>query len=408
MPVRNPKSEGPPFFGIRHSDFVRISDFGLRICVHALLLLTCLSVSAAASYTNYFLPGVKTNSGKAVHVVQLDRRLGDWQFRPVLANTTYNGLSTLRELIAFSTNWGVPLAAINGDFFQRRGYVPGDPRGLMIQDGEMVSAPESGVAFWIYADARWHLGIVRTHLTVTWPSGQVERIGLNEELRASRPALYTAADGPATPPIRRLLARELVLEYGGQGPWLPLRAGKNYTVRVRAVLDTGATPLHPNSMVLSVSTNWLAKSRLPLPGMVLKISTRTEPDVSDAVMAIGGGPLVLVQGERQPTYPKPKRKGLPASVTHIWERHPRSAIGWNRDYFFLVAVDGRLPGLSEGMTIKELATFMKNTLGCAEAMNLDGGGSATLWYDGQVRNVPSDGEERPVANALMIWPGRQP
>jgi hypothetical protein len=175
-----------------------------------------------------------------------------------------------------------------------------------------------------------------------------------------------------------------------------------YTARVRAVLDAGGTPLRPDTMVLSLSTNWLAKSRLPLPGMVLKISTRTEPDLSDAVMAIGGGPLVLVRGERQPAYPKPKRKGLPISVAHIWEKHPRSAIGWNADHFFLVVVDGRLPGLSEGMTIKELATFMKDTLGCAEAMNLDGGGSATLWYDGQVRNIPSDGEERPVANALMV------
>jgi exopolysaccharide biosynthesis protein len=159
--------------------------------------------------------------------------------------------------------------------------------------------------------------------------------------------------------------------------------------------------------VLSLSTNWLAKSPPPLPGMALSISTRTEPEVQNALMAIGGGPLLVEHGWRHAFGPKPKRKSLPASVTHIWEKHPRSALGWNRDSFFLVAVDGRQPGLSDGMTIKELAAFMKDTLGCAEAMNLDGGGSATLWHDGQVRNVPSDGEERPVANALIIVPGRQ-
>ncbi len=41
-------------------------------------------------------------------------------------------------------------------------------------------------------------------------------------------------------------------------------------------------------------------------------------------------------------------------------------------------------------------------LGCEEAMNLDGGGSATLWVLGSVRNSPSEGEERPGANALVL------
>jgi exopolysaccharide biosynthesis protein len=41
-------------------------------------------------------------------------------------------------------------------------------------------------------------------------------------------------------------------------------------------------------------------------------------------------------------------------------------------------------------------------LGCQEAMNLDGGGSATLWYNGRVQNRPCDGYERPIANALVI------
>jgi exopolysaccharide biosynthesis protein len=41
-------------------------------------------------------------------------------------------------------------------------------------------------------------------------------------------------------------------------------------------------------------------------------------------------------------------------------------------------------------------------LGCDEAMNLDGGGSATLWCQGQLRNQPCDGRERPVANSLVV------
>jgi len=41
-------------------------------------------------------------------------------------------------------------------------------------------------------------------------------------------------------------------------------------------------------------------------------------------------------------------------------------------------------------------------LGCEEAINLDGGGSATMWVLGQVVNSPSEGRQRPGANALVV------
>jgi exopolysaccharide biosynthesis protein len=40
-------------------------------------------------------------------------------------------------------------------------------------------------------------------------------------------------------------------------------------------------------------------------------------------------------------------------------------------------------------------------LGCTEAMNLDGGGSATIWGGGKVLNQPSDNRNRSLANALI-------
>ena len=83
------------------------------------------------------------------------------------------------------------------------------------------------------------------------------------------------------------------------------------------------------------------------------------------------------------------------------ERHPRSAIGWNKNWFFLVEVDGRQRDLSVGMTLDELSNYLVK-LGCEEALNLDGGGSATIWYQGEVRNSPCDGYERPIANSLVV------
>jgi exopolysaccharide biosynthesis protein len=113
---------------------------------------------------------------------------------------------------------------------------------------------------------------------------------------------------------------------------------------------------------------------------------------------LSGGPLLVRDGKRL-DLPRPTADSYEFNSMH--ERHPRSAIGWNAHHFFLVEVDGRQPGLSVGMTLKELASHLID-LGCESAMNLDGGGSATLWLDGQVRNRPCDGHERPIANALVV------
>ena len=64
-------------------------------------------------------------------------------------------------------------------------------------------------------------------------------------------------------------------------------------------------------------------------------------------------------------------------------------------------VDGRQKSLSVGMTLDELSAYLRK-LGCNEAMNLDGGGSATLWCTGKVRNSPCDGQERAIANSLIV------
>ena len=59
--------------------------------------------------------------------------------------------------------------------------------------------------------------------------------------------------------------------------------------------------------------------------------------------------------------------------------HPRTALGMDASgrKLYLVVVDGRRPGYSEGMSYFELATYMRE-LGCQDAVNLDGGGSSIM------------------------------
>jgi exopolysaccharide biosynthesis protein len=167
---------------------------------------------------------------------------------------------------------------------------------------------------------------------------------------------------------------------------------------VREVREGGNTRLPPGILVLSLGPVGIRNlPRIEL-GAVLEISTVSSPSLRGARTALSGGPVLLQDG-------KPRVLHLSNSYAYEYrsmlERHPRAAIGWNKKCFFLVEVDGRQWHLSVGMTLEELSDFMV-TLGCEEAMNLDGGGSATFWYSGRIRNSPCDGMERPIANSLII------
>lgn len=91
------------------------------------------------------------------------------------------------------------------------------------------------------------------------------------------------------------------------------------------------------------------------------------------------------------------------------QRHPRTALGIDRSkrYLYLVVVDGRQKGYSTGATMGELASFMKS-LGCHQAINLDGGGSSIMLIHDHATgelmtaNRPSSGEHRPVPVMLGI------
>jgi exopolysaccharide biosynthesis protein len=81
---------------------------------------------------------------------------------------------------------------------------------------------------------------------------------------------------------------------------------------------------------------------------------------------------------------------------------PRTAIGVVEDnHLVVVVVDGRSEGYSAGATMTELATLMQG-LGAVTAYNLDGGGSSTLFFDGEVVNQPSNGGERGTSDILYI------
>ena len=123
---------------------------------------------------------------------------------------------------------------------------------------------------------------------------------------------------------------------------------------------------------------------------------------------VNGGPRMVGGGEVQITA---------AAEGFHWEedpgfydrfgvrRNPRTMAGVTADgRLLLVTVDGRQPGYSVGASFAEGAAIMQS-LGAAEAVNRDGGGSTAMAVGGVLVNQPSDATgERPDADAIVLLP----
>jgi exopolysaccharide biosynthesis protein len=114
-----------------------------------------------------------------------------------------------------------------------------------------------------------------------------------------------------------------------------------------------------------------------------------------ALQCFSLGPTLVVDGE------------INISVSNVSvKRNPRTAIGQKGPlHYIFIVTNGRSNDIRSGMLLHELAEeFMKR--GCIMAYNLDGGGSSTMWYDGEVINTPStngvDLKERHISDIVFI------
>ena len=322
----------------------------------------------------------------SVHIVKVARSRKDFRLETTLGQSNRLGMALLTEQVKWMQKPGErPLAAVNGDFYKSANKYPGDPEGLQISQGELVSGPSSTRScFWIDAHGRPHHTNVQSGFVAKLDNGSVIPFGLNEERAKDEAVLFTSANGTST---RTSGGVELVLARGTSANWLPLRAGETYSATVQEVRNSGDTPTTSKTMILSVGPDAAARFAGVKAGDTVTLTTATTPDVKGSPVAIGGGPALV-------------RAGKTMTFGGLQPRHPRVAMGWNSTHFFLVEVDGRQK-ISAGMTFPELAAYMAK-IGCTEAINLDGGGSATIWVYGNVMNNPSEGRPRPGANALVV------
>ena len=356
--------------------------------------------------------------GAAVYVAEMDRTAATLQFDVQLANEQILGRETVTEVAGRLLAQDVlPLAGVNGSFgirednFGRGGTI----FNLHIQNRELVSIPTT-LDRWGYSPpSAWG----ETSFGVM-PDGEflMDTVQLNGELRlegATRETLPILAinqicdsNSPVvlyTPRFGQRTLTRRAYEFILKEIKLPL-TGK-YTSRfvVEAVNPRGNTPIPPDGVVLAMETrlgrNWMRKLTESTVGT---ISIALTPQKWQTVQHGIGGNLRLVRdGKVEPELVTfgASHGGSAYRHRNAASRHPRSALGFNDEKLFLIAIDGRQPGYSMGMTLYQMGTFFSQ-LGIKHAINFDGGSSSTLWALGRVANSPAHGYERRIFNVAMI------
>lgn len=118
--------------------------------------------------------------------------------------------------------------------------------------------------------------------------------------------------------------------------------------------------------------------------------------------AVAGVPQLIKDGKIDITWEQEK-----TTKSFVETRHPRTAIAMLKGgKFLIITVDGRSEA-SGGIGLQDLAEYLLS-LGATDAMNLDGGGSTTMFVDGKVVNHPSDKEgERKVSDVILVTPRKK-
>jgi exopolysaccharide biosynthesis protein len=292
------------------------------------------------------------------------------------------------------------VAAINGDF----GTPSGRPSHTFAEDGDLKQVSFAvAPTFAMTQDERQTFFARPTESVVamendTWV---VDRWNFGEPGFLDISAFTPVGGSLEVPPANSCSAR-LVPSTGRR--WGPGLQGVETDYAVNAVACSTAPMPTNGGIVLSAQPG---SDGAILIGSLTggeRVTLRWSIGFPGVLDTVGGLPQLVENGAVVAT----------ACAESICKRHPRTGIGVTpTGRLLMVVVDGRRKG-SKGMTLVQLAGLMRE-LHASFALNLDGGGSSTMWVDpkgrrlkGRVVNVPSDGAERKVSSALLVIKGTDP
>lgn len=336
--------------------------------VTVVIIPPALATAPLPSSVGYETVRVRTPAGTTgVHVVTVNPDDPGLDIRPVLAADMVTGTETTSTIATRHE----AIVAVNGGYFGG----PGMPLGLVVINGELLSPPlprRSVLAFRqggppMIRDFQF-AGRVYVQKDQWAPITAV-----NSPPQPGGLALYMPQYGPLTPPVAKgAVVRHEIVE--------------------RVLANRILIPR--DGYVLTAAEEDKAFLARLQPGQRLAMSLDLDPDLH-VVNALGGGPRLVKDGR---AYVPFAWEWFSSPMT--WRRTARTAVGITPlGKLLLVTVDGGRQ--NTGMTLPEMGDLMAH-LGAREAMNLDGGGSATMVVGGRIVNALSDGFERMVASALVV------
>lgn len=331
---------------------------------------------------------LETSSGPfAVEVVAVDPREPTLHLDAVLASDRL--VSGGETLSSMAQRTGA-VAGVNADYFDIG--QTNQPLGIVVRDGSLVRTPSKRVALDVRRDRSVHFESFSFAGTVRYGSTSIPLTSVDEW----PPQGGASFLGPAYGTLQNAPGVALA----ALSPLNATGASLAGTYRVSAVGDATATSVRGPMLGFGPAAQSLAPP--PAVGDTVTLDAATDPPLDDIVTAVGGGPSLIASGapfeDSSAPAPEEHDRRLPVSGAALT---PGGEL-------LLLAVDGRRPALSLGVTRPEFAALMLG-FGASDGMAFDSGGSAELVgrvlgeASASVLNTPSDGEERRIADGLFIY-----
>lgn len=287
------------------------------------------------------------------------------------------------------------VAAVNGGFW----HGGGDPDGLLVTGGRLVSEPGDGpswlrgsrAAFGI-GEGGYVVGQASGGAQFSAPgSGEMRVQGIDRPLRRDDVVVYTSSYGDSThAPPGTVEVPVIGVPVTTEGKW----QGRKAPGSLR-----GNSGIPRDGIVIAATGNRADQLRRMVDGATVTFNVAVS-GFTGVREAIAGGPLLL-EHRRATTRAQWHSEGFGAG--HNDRRHPRTAVGFTDDgRAMAVVVDGRRSGHSVGTTTAETAALMR-AFGAVDALMLDGGGSSQMAIGSRIANRPCcDDGLRPVATSIVF------
>lgn len=373
-------------------DTMRLKKF-TRLALSATLAFTLFTQSTYAYTINEVRSEEYLASG--IHRQNIERFTSEgWQNLNILTIDTTNNANEIKAI--FNTggianrsnvrdilNANGAVAAVNGDYFN---YIPIPTSiGLIVNNGKIVTSAQMEQnklpSFYITNSGDSHVDYITQTIYVVNPiNAQKYHVSaINKAFTGYKPLSLLTRDWNTKSFGKKTENMTEVLVIGGV---------------VADVRTNGeAFDIPADGYVLSQKDSPLANLTIGTP---LQLQVNSNIDYNNLKFAMGGGSIILNNGVAMQT--NIVNKG----------RHPRTGIGVTSDYskIMIVTCDGRNGYAGFGQ--KEFGELFKS-LGCYNAINLDGGGSTTLvkktkaMDKAEVVNHPSGGSLRSVVSAVGIF-----